>query len=311
MMQRSIVLGLVALLVASGCREGDEPPPQFNQAMAGGGRKVIPTIVPNRQYDKSILGAAARPEDIPAAGARAAGPAGKAGIEIDDSTPRGIVQAFVEIAAAQNLTLLPDIVVPEQQEIVREMAEAMGPMVQAFEQLKDAFAEAFPGQEMQGAQTPGGMLPTGEAALEIADVNEISDEEAEATLKAENAPQPLKLKCKRIEDAWRIELPDVPAPEQIDQMRARIGLIPNLAEAIRELAGRISDGEFATAQEAGQALMQTMTQTMLQRAPGGAKPGEVAADEQPGSAKPDRPKERKREAVDEVISGPILNRSGR
>jgi len=189
MLQRSITLILVALLFVSGCQEGDEPPPQFNHAMVAGGRTLLPMKVPNREYDKSILGAAARPEDIPAAGAPGAGQAGEIKIEIDDATPRGIVDTFIKIAMAQNLAILPDIVVPEQQEIVRELAGGMEPMVQAFQRLEAAWIKSFPDQPMPGAKPLGGLLPTGEAALEIEDVKEISDTEAEATLKAENAPQ--------------------------------------------------------------------------------------------------------------------------
>ena len=42
MLQRTIVFVLVVLLFAPGCREGDEPPPQFNQAMDAGGRVLEP-----------------------------------------------------------------------------------------------------------------------------------------------------------------------------------------------------------------------------------------------------------------------------
>jgi len=317
MPQRLVALILASLLFVSGCQEGDEPPPQFNHAMAAGGRTLLPTKVPDRSYDKSILGAAARPEDISAAGTPTTGPAGKVTIKIDDATPQGIVQTFLKIAMTQNLMLLPDILVPEQQDIVREMAEAMGPVLQAFEQLKTVWTKTFPDQPMQGAQPPGGMLPMGESALEIENIDEISDTEAEATLKAGNVPKPIKLKCKRIEDAWRIELPDMSGPEQRDQMRAQLAAVPNFAKAIQTLTDRISGGEFATAQEAGQALMQTM----LQQAAQGAQPEKNAVqDKQPSTAdpnpprgrrQPSRPKKRERDEVDDVISGPTLNRSRR
>lgn len=123
----------------------------------------------------------------------------------------------------------------------------------------------------------------------------------------------MKLKIRRIENAWRIEVPAMPKLEELDEARAKLAGVAQLAKAIQQLADRISSGDLETAEEANQALKQAF---------GGAQPTEdaAAADEQPRSARPNRTKERKRptrrkarerEEVDEVISGPVLNRSGR
>jgi len=262
MLKRLTVLVLAGCLCASGCREGDEPAPQFNKSMEASGQTLVPTHVPDYSYgDKSILAAAARPEDVPAVVKPVESPADEsAEIEIDDSSPEAILEVLKQISESQDLTLMPDIVVPEQQELFREFAEVLAPVSQAFQKFKAAWIEQFPDQPVQAGQQPGGMPVALDGSLTISDVVMISDAEAEATVQGTKATAPTTLKLKKIEDAWRIEFPDMPTPEQMEQARTQWAIIPAIADAIQKLAERIANDEFDSAEAASQAMMQVMSE---------------------------------------------------
>lgn len=277
MLQRLMLLVLAGILCVLGCREGKEPEPQFNASMEASGKTLVPAHVPDYSYsDKSILAAAAREEEVPAKPKPETKPAEvtfgePAALEIDDSSPEAILETFQKLSEDQNLNLLVDIVVPEQQDLVREMAEAMEPMLDAMKELQEAFKKAFPDEQLQGMQTPGGMIPGAQGKLEIANIEEISETEYEATLNAEGMPQPVKFTCRKIEDAWRIELPGMPGPEQLEMARQQMTAIPKIADAVRELADRVVNDEFDSPEKVGHALMQTIMQAA---AGAGAGPGQ-------------------------------------
>lgn len=263
-MKRLLISVVLAYgLWAAGCGDVDSPPPQFNYGVKAGGRMLLPTVVP-KQLDSSILGAAVSPEE---AGAVKAAPAGEAAanvikIQIDDSTPEGLIKSFIAIIDSKNLAQLPDVVVPEQRAVVQEIAGTMGPFLQASESLRVKLAEKFPDTPLPG-MSPGTPGMNFAESVKLAGVEAQGDTEAEATVEVTGQGQPEKIRLKKVETAWRVELPKVPSDEELAQFRQFAGSFGELAKAMQDIIRRMDNNEFATAEQAQQAIGEATTKILM------------------------------------------------
>ncbi|HSW43940.1 MAG TPA: hypothetical protein VLM89_00015 [Phycisphaerae bacterium] len=181
------------------------------------------------------------------------------------------MKGFIAIMQSGSMTQLPDLVVPDQQQTIREMVDLVGPMMRAVKALETRWKEKFPDAPFAGVgATPGvGMMPSFgqlEEGLTVSGIETPTDTDAEASLEAPGLNVPLKITMKKIENAWRLEMPNMPAPEMLEQMRplfnALGGMAAGMARVMEDFAQRIGNNEYASADDARRALDEEMQKSM-------------------------------------------------
>lgn len=239
-----VFLAALVACLSLACNEKGDPPPQFNTVLGAGdadaGRKLLPIRLVKR--DKAALIASAASSDTPpSAGGPAASEPGAAQATVDTSTPEAAARSFANILKSNNLALLPEIVVPEQREAAQQLIRITQPVLEAQAELERAIAEKFPGHAFRMAGTPGGMP----ADVQITDL-EISDTEASATLEAPGSPAKT-IRFRQVDGSWRVEAPELSQASEADQ-QFMSGLMNKIADAFRNVAGRINDGSITDVQ---------------------------------------------------------------
>ncbi len=255
-----IVVALGLGIAAGGCREQDSPSPELNVGVAvgDGARTLLPTVVPSQADQAStILGPAVSAEEVGPGKAAAAGEAAASvvKIKIDDSTAEGLMKGLVAVIEAGNFAQLPDLFVPEQQEFIRQVAGAIGPLAQGFKALEAKWKEKFPDSPPPASglqQGPG--LDALLAPPKVTEVKETSDTEAEATTENPGGGEAEKVQLKKVENAWRIHDPKLNMQGDAETMKKFLGAFAELGKAFQELAGRLENDEFASAADAEKAL---------------------------------------------------------
>jgi hypothetical protein len=135
-----------------GCGRNDKPVPEARFTVKSEGMMTPVGLTPelfDPNYKKTMLSAAASGEP-PAA----RGPA----VPVDQSTPESAVNTYIAISREMQLSQLPDILVPEQQETARTFATAAQPFLNVARELKQRLDERFPGHTINLGQMggPGG-----------------------------------------------------------------------------------------------------------------------------------------------------------
>ncbi len=260
-MMALLILGLATV----GCRDEDSPVPEYNVGMPVGdtGRTLVPTNVPPMKHQTSLLGAAASAEEV--AQARPA-PAGEAAanvirIQVDASTPEALIQGFVAIVEAGNFAQLADILVPEQQEVARELFGGFGAFIPALKALDAKWKEKFPDAPLPGMDAAGpgmGFL----SAPKVSGIEPKSDTEAEVTLEVPEGGKAQTLTLRKIDDAWRVELPDFSMPTNPEALKMFTGMFAGMAGFAQQFTQRLENNEFASANEAKAALDQSAQEAM-------------------------------------------------
>lgn len=273
--QASMWVLLSGMLLAWGCEQKGESPSPFKEGIDVDGRRLVPIKSPTRKLDKSMIAAAASADEAssrkPAAGTSGTGGSEAAAIVIDASTPEGIVKAFLEIVASGNLIQLPDVLVPEQESVVRPAVATIAPVAEAIAGLRTAWTSKFADDPFLLA--PLLESPLGGATFTASEVTQSSDQEAETKLVIEGAQPPIEvsLKLKLVEGNWKIEHP-VLTPQAV---ALSTSLAPKLTEGFNNVATRIASGELATAKDAEEAIKLTIL-SAVQSSQGVPPPGDAA-----------------------------------
>ena len=246
-------------LAAAGCRDEENPSPLLNEGVTVGdsGRALLPTIVPSMKDHATILGAAASAEEVGAVLAAQAeeSAANAVRIDIDATTPEGLMKGVVAIFESGNLAQWPDVLVPEQQATAREIVKVSLPFVQAMKQLEKRWKEKFPDTPLQGisTQAPGADLAQ---MGKLVGVESLGDTEAEATIESPDGSKTTRVTLKKIDNVWRMQATDMPTEQDFEKMKGMLGVFDQMTKAMQELAQKIADGDFASAQEAQDAINQ-------------------------------------------------------
>lgn len=268
--------GWVGLLIwAYGCQQDKEPPPRSNIGIQADGRTMLPLAVPSRKHDKAIIAPAANADE---AARESATPAPAEQVTVDDSTAEGVIDAYVEMVNRGLFIQLPSVLVAEQQEIARTIAEGVTGMVPTLKALEAKWQEKFPDAPLPQAV---GRVPQmmNSNTLTKESVEAIDDNTAEATLQVQGVSEPLKVTLRKVDAAWRVEDPNIPTPEQLEQIKPMLETLPKMAEAINGMVQRIDSGDFDSAAAAEQALYQSIAESL----PAGMAEQMKQAAEQDGS----------------------------
>lgn len=309
-----MIVAVVLLFLGSGCRRDQADPTVYGDVMKleGSERGLLPVRVPERKGD-SALGA------IPAAEAPAKAEAGAP--KVDDSSADGLAKAFMQMASDNDWKRLPDLLVTEQADSIREMIDALAPFATSLGELNRAFQEKMPGHAVQLKLDDVWMQHIADmtAGLRIDKVEPVGDAEARVHILVGPAdvpePKKLELTAKKVEDKWRITLPDFQAPSD---PKAVGKALEGKEEAFKDIAGRVAKDDLKDADavqaEAAKA-MEGKYEAKAEAAPAeqqakpkpGPKPGAKPMPPKPGPKKP-TPKPRERDAVDDTAPLPVLPR---
>jgi len=123
--------------------------------------------------------------------------------------------------------------------------------------------------------------------------NKISEQEAEVALQLVGRQEPVTLKIRQMDGAWRIE--DLRfAADQEEAIKKFTAVLPELARALQGVAEQIEKGELASAVDAQQALEQAIKDVLAQGpAPESSKKANTAQKPKKrpdNGASPNRPK---------------------
>jgi hypothetical protein len=298
----SILCATLLVPLAWGCDRQTEPPPLY---VGQGGDGLLPVSIPDMSADRGLL-AAATGGDTQRAARDAGGAAAAPAIQVDDSTPEGIVDGYIHVIAAGSFQQLPELLVPEQQEKARQVLGILGPLMDASQELKRAVDERFPGHAIQLGQGMDELAGFAEA-VHVIDIQVITDDQAEATLGIEATGEQEHLKLERIDGRWRVRDPriDQTPDEGLDQMAA---MMSGMADGMRQVAARVQSGEIADEEALGAAMMEMLAGVMgrLMGMEGQMQP--FPAEPPAGTEAAPPPPQQQREAVDEVYSGPGMLR---
>jgi len=131
----------------------------------------------------------------------------------------------------------------------------MGDLIPAIKALDAKWKEKFPDSPLPGMAAGGPglnlmMVP------KLAGIEAKGDAEAEATLEApEGSDQPAeKITLKRIDDAWRVELPQAKLPSDPEMVQTLTGMFGGITKVARQFVSRLENNEFATPDDAKTAL---------------------------------------------------------
>jgi hypothetical protein len=284
------VLGVGASLA---CNDRGTPPPEFNTTITtSDGTTLLPIRV--AKHDKASLTGGAASTETPAGAAGGAATASTAGaVPIDDSTPEALANTLVKIVEAGSITQIPDILVPEQKEAAQQVLGAFQPVLEAQAELKKALDEKFPGHAIKlpnAGSMPGGMPQE----ITITDIKTIDDDNAEGTIHSKAASGEEKtepIKFKRVEGKWRLgdsDLSKLPPPDQLQKITDAMN---KLAEAMRSVAKKVTDGEIADEKAAGEELGKAAMGAAMGMMGGPGTPAPDAGGDKPADKPAEKPKE--------------------
>ena len=294
--QHFLLVPILALSVLPACKRDSDPPPV---AVSEAGLAVVPVQPLEGLPDKAIIGPAASVEES----ARPAASGGEGGVAVDLSSAEAAANSYAAVLNAGQIAQIPSLLVPEQQEVATRLAAAFAPVAEAVAEFKRVLSEKFPdaadtNQEF-GFATP---WATG-VTVESVEASPDNPDAATATMAGPGGGTKF-LTLRNVDGQWRIEDPQLPPAEGVDQTAS---MLESLAVALRDLTARLDSGEVSTPDQLGPEMLKIMQSTT--QGPGGALPEAAPESAEPSSqgAAP-QPRERQRDAVDDVVSGPFLNR---
>lgn len=235
MVRSLIVCGCLALtLVVAACRQDNNPPPPHNEAMTAAGRTYMPIRLKATGRDESLLGAAAATEEAkPAKPAAAEAPE----VIVDATSAEAVARSYADLFNAGLIGRLSDVLVAEQTEAVTKVAEPLAPTAEAIAALKRAIAEKFPDAKVAVPGAPDQVSSS---------VENPGDTEADVKLTLTNAAGEATeqtAKARKVEEAWRIEVPDLDA-----KLSEFATAVEGKLEQYRNMTARVQAGEFADAE---------------------------------------------------------------
>jgi hypothetical protein len=327
------LLAMLGVGVSLACNNRTDAPPEFNGPLTTSDNST--TVMPFRlvKHEKaSASGGAASTETTATADKGGGSTAGA--VTVKDSTPDELAETMVEILKSGNFTQLADILVPDQQEAVRQVFAALQPVMEASTELRKALDEKFPGHAVQIGgfeQLAGGLTPD----VTITDIKPDGDDKAEGTIhtkapSGEEKTEPVKFK--KIDGKWRLESSQgmkLPSGDELQKIGEVMG---KYADALKDLAKKVNGGEIADEKAAKEELGKATAGMMMQMAAaasgmGGdkpadakeekpadsdkdkdAKPADSAKDDKPAESKGNKPKNDQPDPLDGTITGPTLRR---
>lgn len=295
---RLMLCGLAGvMMVASGCRRDDLPPPK---SMAQAELGAIPLRSTEVVVDKSIIAPAATAEEA----AKPSGPSTPAAgsVPVDDSTAEALAQTYAAVISTMQLQQVPSLVIPDQRQKATELVQAMQPLLDATAELVKAAKEKFPDEKLQ--LTPANMPPPMTVAGVEPDANDPNA--AMATFQTDGKAESKRI-LRKVDEHWKIDESSLSAPPDA-QLPA---LVQSEAEATKSVMAKLQSGELADA-----AALKTEYDSAMKQAAGAAASGEPAkekAEAAPAPNKPEAnakpsPKKEERSDVDGTFSGPNMLR---
>lgn len=295
----ALAVGAAAL---PACKRDSTPPPI---PVSEAGLAVVPVQPLEGVPDKAIIGPAASVEEA----ARPASGGGEGGVAVDLSSAEAAANSYATVLNAGQLAQLPGLLVPEQQEVATRVITAFTPVVEATTELKRAISEKFPDAQGASSANVPGVPWSGGLTIESVEVSPDDPDTATATMAGPNGVSKL-VTLKHVDGQWRVQEAKLPSPDEVDQI---VAMVEPLTQGMRDITARIDSGEIATIEQLGPEMMKLGQAAMQSAAAAGAQlevsPSTPETPEPSGQgAAPAQPRERQRDAVDDVVSGPFLNR---
>ncbi|MBI4581135.1 MAG: hypothetical protein HY718_15635 [Planctomycetes bacterium] len=239
-------------------------------------------------------------------------PAAPEEVRIDDSSAQGIADAVTHMASMNDWTRLPEVLLAEQAEAMRAMIDAVAPFAEAVGDFRKAANEKFAGHAIQ-IQVPDAWL---QHLIDMADelhatVEEAGDEEAKVMLTAGPADstdaRKIELTARRIDNGWRLALPDFQAPPDPAQVAKEL---EGKTAAFADLTRRMHEDDIADVDAAKSEVEKVLAgdYEVARPAETTEKPADAATPE-PQPTTPEPRRQRERDQVDEVYSGPGMLRN--
>lgn len=259
--------GAVVGILPVGCRD-EAPPPRYAGEFSESGTPIPVSF--DKEPDKSILGPAGgsnEPEAGPYDDEPATGDGRDSGT--DQSTARGVVEAFVAYSRQGRISAAAALLVPEQRVIAVKAATGMERAIAGARHLESAWEEKFPGQKdkLKELESTTGRFTAGDPSepLRIVSVEENPGDPdlASAEIENEETGEAEQLAVRRIDGRWWISHPDfedADDPMAGQMMAVMVEMFGKAGEVLQGIADRIEADEFATADEAIAALQEAMQQ---------------------------------------------------
>jgi len=305
-----LVFGFLLVLLPSACRRDSSA---IREEFAGAiksddGAAYLPIIVPERRSD-SILGPISAAEQLPSSDK----PSGE-GLVIHDSTPEAVGQTVVKIAASNDWKRLPDLLVTEQADSMKEMTDVLA-FTAAVGEVRKAAAEEFNGHAIVINMDQAWLQHLTDMADELSfEIVNADGDQARVVFTtgppdAANARK-IEWTARNTDDGWRLMLPDFERPSD---PYAVTGSLEDKPQAFRDLAARIRERGVVDAAAADLQVEKVMDGTYEASSETGEASGRQAENdrpaEQPVAREPAGPPRRQRDAVDEVYTGPGMLRN--
>jgi hypothetical protein len=264
---RSLILSACLLSAVSGCKDNTSPPPRHADLPDAPGSAIF---VADRGGDQSIIASAEPlpPEATADGNAPAPTPTpsptpGVAG-DIDQSSPEAVIQTYIQSAKAQNLSILPRIVIPAQRDLAKQMIEPMSSLIRGSERFLQLVEAQFPGSDLAAEITEKAGPGTGLTDLTLIEIQPLPEDPDRAQAVVQDAKGDAEeLEFKRINGQWFITLPDMPTdPAQIEQAKPMIQMMGNMGQALNEISDQIETGQLTDEASVKEALDQAMEKAM-------------------------------------------------
>ncbi len=256
-----LTASVFALSLGSACRREGAPPPRL---LSSGNLGLMPVLLSDHIADSALLVSAASADEP----AKASAAAAAAAVTVDDSTADGIAKAYVDILNAARMQQWATIVIPEQQPIATELAQAVQPIAEVVIHLRQVMGEKFAGHAFQaslGESIPAEWIQRWTVAS--VEVDAADPNTATAKFKQEGGTLTGERKLKKVDAHWRVEEQNLPPaiPPELATM------VTQLADALRAVAARIENNEITDPQAAENEIKQAVSN------PASAVPAETAA----------------------------------
>ena len=147
--------------------------------------------------------------------------------------------------AKGDFSQLGTIVVADQEEDAQNFVDGVEPMIAASARLRSLLSEVFPEVDVLMFFPPGDQFGGWVGDWQLDTVDDNTEEEATAVLVSPEQDE-LGLRLLLVDGVWRIEHPNIPDADSLDEAAESID---RLVTAYEDLANGIEDEEFTEAED--------------------------------------------------------------
>jgi hypothetical protein len=174
------------------------------------------------------------------------------------STPKQAATAFAVGLQHGDLAAIKEASVGSAEDY--NLINTMARMVGAAGKLREAAVARFGPEE--GKKIAASTVPNGDPSKEVAESEEKIEGDTATIIKPSASPDNA-LRLRKLGGQWKVDIGQFPQRQQLSKT---IPMLDALQKVLVQATGDISSGKYATADEAQQAIQQTMFQVMAAEA---------------------------------------------